>query len=91
LAAFAPATGQKNINLETLGSVHVPCAPLEEQAEVVSRIEGAFARMDQLAAEAERVGELVIRLDRAVLAKAFAGELLSQDATQEAGTAIAAE
>ena len=31
------------------------------------------------------------RFDIAVLAKAFAGELLSQDATQEAGTAIAAE
>jgi hypothetical protein len=66
----------------------VPCAPPEEQTEIVFRIEAAFARMDQLATEAERAGELVTRLDRAVLAKAFAGELLSRMQHQKQGLEV---
>jgi type I restriction enzyme, S subunit len=76
LAAFAPATAQKNINLETLGALYVPCPPLLEQAEIVRRIEAAFARIDRMAAEAARATALLDRLEQATLAKAFRGELL---------------
>jgi type I restriction enzyme S subunit len=56
---------------------------LEEQDEIVRRIESAFARIDRLAAEARRVLELVGRLDEAILAKAFRGELVPQDGNDE--------
>jgi type I restriction enzyme S subunit len=83
IAQFAPATAQKNINLEILAAVRLPVAPLQEQHEIVRRIESAFAKIDRLAKEAKRALELVGRLDEAILAKAFRGELVPQDENDE--------
>lgn len=83
LARFAPATAQKNINLEILASVTVPVPPLEEQREVLRRINAAFARADRLEAEATRARALLDRLESALLAKAFRGELVQQDPNDE--------
>jgi type I restriction enzyme S subunit len=83
LAAFAPATAQKNINLEILGSVRVPTAPVAEQVEVVRRIEIAFAWIDRLASEATSARRLIDRLDQVILTKAFRGELVPQDPTDK--------
>lgn len=83
ISQFAPATAQKNINLEILAAVRLPAAPLEEQHEIVRRIESAFAKIDRLAKEANRALELVGRLDEAILAKAFRGELVPQDENDE--------
>lgn len=38
LIAFAPATAQKNINLEILESVLIPLPPLEEMRRIVARV-----------------------------------------------------
>lgn len=54
-----------------------------EQNEIVRRIESAFAKIDRLAKEAKRALELVGRLDEAILAKAFRGELVPQDENDE--------
>lgn len=61
------------------------CLPstLEEQHEIVRRIETAFARIDRLAAEAKRALALLGKLDEAILAKAFRGELVPQDEDDE--------
>ncbi|CAH0343029.1 restriction endonuclease subunit S [Rhizobium sp. CECT 9324] len=83
ISQFAPATAQKNINLEILAAVRLPVAPLEEQHEIVRRIESAFAKIDRLAKEAKRALGLVGRLDEAILAKAFRGELVPQDEDDE--------
>ena len=83
LEAFAPGVAQKNINLSTLSGVFVPIPPLEEQREIVHRIETAFAKIDRLAAEAEKALKLTDRLDQRILAKAFAGELVPQDPNDE--------
>ena len=91
LAAFAPATAQKNINLETLSMVHVPCPPLEEQTEVVRQIELAFGRIDKIVSESERANQLLERLDRSILAKAFGGELLMEGVPRAANLSVAAE
>ncbi len=56
---------------------------LQEQHEIVRRIESAFAKIDRLAKEAKRALELVGRLDEAILAKAFRGELVPQDENDE--------
>jgi type I restriction enzyme S subunit len=91
LAAFAPATAQKNINLETLGMVHVPCAPLEEQAEIERQIQLAFARIDQIASEAESANRLLVRLNQSILEKAFRGELIAQHLEEKLSHKAAAE
>jgi type I restriction enzyme S subunit len=78
LASFAPATAQKNINLDTLSSLRVPVAPLDEQDEVVRRIEAAFMWLDTVALEHARAARLLPKLDQAILAKAFRGEFKPQ-------------
>ncbi|MCG9915539.1 MAG: restriction endonuclease subunit S [Phenylobacterium sp.] len=83
LEQFAPATAQKNINLEVLGSVRLPVAPLDEQAEIIRRIDRAFTEISRMTAEAAAARRLLDRLDQAVLAKAFRGELVPQDPTDE--------
>ena len=60
-----------------------PRPPLDEQREIVRRIETAFAKIDRLAAEAAKALKLLGRLDQRILAKAFAGELVPQDPTDE--------
>lgn len=61
--------------------VFVPC--LEEQHEIVRRIETAFAKIDRLAAEAAKALKLLGHLDQRILAKAFAGDLVPQDPNDE--------
>ena len=39
LIAFAPATAQKNINLEALGSLLIPLPPLAEMGRIVARVD----------------------------------------------------
>jgi restriction endonuclease S subunit len=83
LEAFAPATAQKNINLNVLSSVRVPVPPLEEQAEIVRRIESAFGWLDRMAADHDAAVRLIPKLDAAILAKAFQGKLVPQDPNDE--------
>lgn len=75
--------GQSNLTLELCRSIPVPTCHIEEQHEIVRRIESAFAKIDRLAKEAKRALELVGRLDEAILAKAFRGELVLQDENDE--------
>ncbi len=90
LNAFAPATAQKNINLDTLGSLRVPAPPIDEQLEIVRRIEHAFTWLDKIAAEHARAAHLLPRLDQAILAKAFRGDLVPQDPNDEPASALLA-
>src|SRR5271166_4431295 len=55
LLEFAPATAQKNINLEILTSVLIPLPPLTEQHRIVAKVDELMALCDRLeSARAER-------------------------------------
>jgi type I restriction enzyme S subunit len=88
LAAFAPATAQKNINLDVLSRIRLPVAPLDEQREIVARIEKAYSWIDRLASEVVNARKLIDHLDQAILAKAFRGELVPQDPKDEPARAL---
>jgi type I restriction enzyme, S subunit len=88
LTAFAPATAQKNINLETLSRIQLPMAPLDKQREIVDRIEKAFSWIDRLATETTNARKLIDHLDQAVMAKAFRGELVPQDPNDEPASVL---
>ncbi|MBC8040087.1 MAG: restriction endonuclease subunit S, partial [Opitutaceae bacterium] len=49
LAALAPATAQKNINLSILEEIQIPLPSLHEQQKIVRRLSAAFARLDAAA------------------------------------------
>lgn len=50
LTEFAPATAQKNINLEILESVRVPLPPLAELHRIVAKVDELMSLCDQLEA-----------------------------------------
>lgn len=74
---------QPNLSLSKVKSFKVPLPSPEEQREIVSRIETAFAKIDRLKAEAAKALKLLGHLDQRILAKAFAGHLVPQDPTDE--------
>ncbi|MFD1747447.1 restriction endonuclease subunit S [Rhizobium helianthi] len=82
-AVAASSSGLHTLSLSKVGGLPLPLCNLEEQHEIVRRIESAFAKIDRLAKEAKRALELVGRLDEAILAKAFRGELVPQDENDE--------
>ncbi|MCD2316695.1 restriction endonuclease subunit S [Sphingomonas sp. IC-11] len=67
LLAFAPATAQKNINLDILMQVMIPLPPLAEQQRIVARVDELMALCDQLEASLITGGQTRSRLLEAVL------------------------
>lgn len=83
LEQFAPATAQKNINLAVLEDIKIKLPPLDEQTEIVRRVETLFAFADRLEARLQSAQTAAERLTPALLAKAFRGELVPQDPSDE--------
>jgi type I restriction enzyme S subunit len=71
------------VSLSQLRSYSVGLPPLGRQKELAVHIEATFARADRLEAEADRARVLLDRLECAILAKAFRGELVAQDPNDE--------
>lgn len=61
---------------------------IAEQKEIVRRAQGLFTLADQLEARLTTARKLVDRLTPALLAKAFRGELLPQDPSEEPASAL---
>lgn len=68
---FAPATAQKNINLEIIGELMLPLPPLAEQAAIVERVEALMTACCGLEAEIEHSRTRAAQLIQAVLKEAF--------------------
>ncbi len=72
LLEFAPATAQKNINLEILTQVLLPLPPLAEQHRIVAKVDELMAICDQLEACLTTATTTRTSLLEAVLAEALA-------------------
>ena len=83
-------SGLQHIHLVDLRQDMVPLAPPSERAEIVRRIQSAFTWLDKVAHEHAQATRLLDRLDQALLAKAFRGELVLQDPTDEPAAALLA-
>ena len=83
LSRSKATAGQRNLTLEICRDTPVPLPSFEEQREIVRRIETAFAKIDRLATEAAKALKLTDRLDQRILARAFAGDLVPQDPSDE--------
>ncbi|NEH19195.1 restriction endonuclease subunit S [Pantoea agglomerans] len=77
LENFAPATAQKNINLKILNAMKIPFPSLDEQNEIVRRVEELLSFSDAILQKSSSALLRVNKLTQSILAKAFRGELTS--------------
>ncbi len=79
---------QSNINAQKLADFEFELPSLEEQTEIVRRVEKLFAYAERLEARYLSASERVGRLTPSLLAKAFRGELVGQDPNDEPASAL---
>lgn len=75
LWAFAPATAQKNINLDTLENLIVPYCSVEEQQLVIAEIEARMTICDSIEQTVDTALQQAEAMRQSILKKAFEGEL----------------
>lgn len=76
-------TGLMHIHLKDLRRYAVPIAPLDEQKEIVKRINNHLMALDNIKLTLENIVKSHNQLDQSILAKAFRGELVPQDPNDE--------
>ena len=77
------SAGLHTLSITKVSSLPFPICGRPEQQEIVRRIETAFAWLDRVAVEQRNASRLLPRLDQAILAKAFRGELVPQNPNDE--------
>jgi type I restriction enzyme S subunit len=80
---YAPATAQKNINLNTLENLTVPYCSKLEQEKLVAAIESRLSVCDKLEQIIDENLAKPQALRQSILKKAFSGQLVSQDPNDE--------
>ena len=83
LRAGTTTTNIAHLGAGRFGDIEFPLPGLEEQTEIVRRVETLFAFADRLEARLAQAQTAATRLTPALLAKAFRGELVPQDPSDE--------
>ncbi|WEJ72781.1 restriction endonuclease subunit S [Pseudomonas sp. PSE14] len=79
---------QSNINAKKLADFRFGLPSVEEQKEIVRRVEQLFAFADQLEAKVTSAKGRIDHLTQSILAKAFRGELVPQDPNDEPASVL---
>ena len=77
LERFAPATAQKNINLEVLEAVAVPLPPFAEQKRIVAEVGRRLSLIRETETQVDANIQRAERLRQSVLQRGFAGGLVT--------------
>ena len=83
LVGGSTAVAQPNVNATTISQFVLAVPPLDEQQEIVRRVETLFKTADALEARYRKAKTHVDKLTQSILAKAFRGELVPQDPNDE--------
>jgi type I restriction enzyme S subunit len=70
---YAPATAQKNINLEIISLLLIPTPPPAEQQAIVSKLKTLMQKLDEAEKQIEKSLKTSKLLTKAILAEAFNG------------------
>lgn len=85
---FGMGSTHTTIYFPEIRAFHIALPPIEEQQEIVKRVQMALARANRLEAEAKKALALIDRLEAEILAKAFRGELVPQDPADESASVL---
>jgi type I restriction enzyme S subunit len=83
LDRLAPATAQKNINLDVLQKVPIPLPPPKEQRRIVDEVERWLSVIVQVKSAVDAGLKRAERLRQAILNRAFEGKLVPQEPNDE--------
>lgn len=88
LEEAAPATAQKNINLKMLSDLELNIPSIDEQNKIIFLLEYLFEKEEKAKEAAESVLDQIDTMKKAVLARAFRGELGTNDLTEESAVEL---
>ena len=83
-------TGLHTLSISKVGAIPIELPSINEQTEIVRRVETLFAYADRLEARYQNARNQVEKLTPALLAKAFRGELVPQDPNDEPASELLA-
>ena len=84
----AAGGAQPNLNLNKVRDIPLLLPSIEEQTEIVRRVEKLFAFADQIEQQVKNAQSRVNNLTQSILAKAFRGELVPQDPNDEPASVL---
>jgi type I restriction enzyme S subunit len=90
MGEITAGVAQQKISLERLRTMRLPTPPVREQVEIARRVGELFELADQLERRAIAGRGCVDKLTPSLLAKAFRGELVPQDPSDEPASALLA-
>lgn len=88
LVRRSTGTTVKGIKASVLKEIDLPAPTIDEQTEIVRRVEQLFAFADQLEAKVASAKSRIDHLTQSILAKAFRGELVPQDPNDEPASVL---
>ncbi|CAN5253814.1 hypothetical protein BH20ACI2_BH20ACI2_23450 [soil metagenome] len=83
-------SGVNNINSTEVKALLIPLPPLDEQKEIVRRVDELFKFADQIEERYKKARSYTDKLAQSILAKAFRGELVPQDPNDEPASKLLA-
>lgn len=75
--------GNQDLGLTRMIFIGFPLPSINEQTEIVKRVESLLSAADKIEAQYQNLKEKIDQLPQAILAKAFKGELVAQDKNDE--------
>lgn len=91
IEANAPATAQKNINLRILNDLLLDIPSVAEQTQIVNQVEYLFFQEQHAKEAAEAVLDQIDLMKKSILARAFRGELGTNDPSEESAVELLKE
>lgn len=88
IEANAPATAQKNINLRILNDLLLDIPSVAEQTQIVNQVEYLFFQEQRAKEAAEAVLEQIDLMKKSILARAFRGEMGTNDPNEESAVEL---
>lgn len=83
IEANAPATAQKNINLKILNDIDITIPPVIEQRRIIEILDDLYDKNKQVKEKTEQIVDEIDIMKKSILAKAFRGELGTNNPKEE--------